>query len=122
MLSTDLLRCRSAYDLDNFFRDLGLARAIHDQRERIDHVAGVVSGRIHGCHTGGVLGGNGFQQRMKNLDAEILRQNAPEKLLGRLLVNVIDGRRPKFGGGLIDGAGIDGTQPDVGGRRLRRSP
>ena len=98
------------FDFDNFFRDLGLARAIHHQSQRIDHIAGIASGRIHGGHACGVLGGYGFQQRMKNLDADILWQNALEKLTGRLLVNVIDGQGGKFGRGFIDRAGIGWTQ------------
>src|SRR5712692_3727564 len=55
---------------------------------------------------------------MKNLDADVLWQNALEKLVGRLLVDVIDRRRSEASGGLIDAAGIYGTHPDA--RRLRR--
>src|SRR5216683_660989 len=82
-----LLRCRSAYDFDNFFRDLRLTRAIHDQRERIDHIAGVDGCSIHRRHAGSVLSGYGLEQRTKNLYADILRQNSLEKLVGRLLVD-----------------------------------
>src|ERR1700722_9414294 len=52
-----LLRGRSTYDFDNFFGDLGLARSIHYQGQRVNHIARVVGGRIHGGHAGGVLGG-----------------------------------------------------------------
>src|ERR1700677_674637 len=96
----------STYYLYNFFRDLGLARAIHYQGQRIDHIAGVAGGRIHGGHAGGVLGSYGLKERVKNLNADVLRQNALEKLFGRLLVNVVNGQGGKFSGSFIGGAGV----------------
>src|ERR1019366_9227075 len=65
-----------------------------------------------------MFGGYGLEQRIKNLDADVLRQNSLEKLLWRLLVDVIDRRRRDPGSGLVDGAGIDWTHTDS--RRLRR--
>src|SRR5437588_10416164 len=53
-----LLRCCSANNLDNFHRNLRLADPVHGQRERVDHVSCVVGGRVHGGHSGGMLGGH----------------------------------------------------------------
>src|SRR5260370_16920082 len=118
MLNADSLCCRSAYDFDNFFCDLRLAPAIHYQRQLIVHVAGVAGRRVHRGHAGGVFGGHGLQQRAKNLDADVLWQNALEKLVVRLLVDGVDRRRSEAGGCLIDAAGIYGTHPNAS--RLRR--
>src|SRR5882757_1217336 len=117
LLSSDisfLLRCRcSTYNFYNFFGDLGLARAIHYQRQRFDHVAGIVGGRIHCRHAGGVLGGYGFQQRVENLNAYVLWQNALKKLLGTLLVNIIYGLGSEFRRNFVCFPSLQLTQTDA---------
>src|ERR1700691_1493684 len=113
-----LLGCRcSTYYFYNFFCDLGLARPVHDQRQRLDHIAGIAGGCIHRGHASGVLGGHRLQERMKNLDRDVLRQNSLKQLLGRLLVDIVDRRTSKGRSGFIDRVSIGGPHPDS--RRLR---
>src|SRR5487761_2726826 len=50
-------RC-AGNDLDDFLGDGRLAHAIHVERERVDHVRGVVGCRIHRRHAGRMLRGN----------------------------------------------------------------
>src|SRR5208283_4186616 len=109
------LRCRAAYDLDNFFRDLGLARAVHDQRQRIDHVRRVVRCRIHGRHSGGVLGRDRFEQCMVNLEADVLGQNLTEKLVRWLLVYVVHLRGAKLLCRFVDRMRVDGADTYTSG-------
>ena len=45
---------------------------------------------------------NGFQQRMKNLYANVLRQERPEQFIRRLLIDVIHRGCGKFGGVDVD--------------------
>ena len=72
--SLQLHRGGAADDLDDLFRDLRLAGAVHDERQGIDHVSRIVGGRIHGGHAGRMLGGHRLQQRAENLDTYVLRQ------------------------------------------------
>lgn len=46
-----LQRFGAADDLDDLARDLGLADAVHERRQFIDPLAGVLRGRIHGRHS-----------------------------------------------------------------------
>src|SRR6266568_4408597 len=84
-----LLCCRSAHNLNNLFSDLRLTHTVHSERQRINHVCGIVCGRIHGSHASGVLGGNRFEQPMKDLNAHVLRQERVEQLFRGLLVDVV---------------------------------
>ena len=65
---------RAADHFDNFLGDAGLAHAVHVQRQLVDHVAGVGSGRVHRGHARGMLGGGRFQQRAVKLHLDVARQ------------------------------------------------
>src|SRR5580658_2029515 len=109
-----LLGCRcSTYYFYDFFCDLSLARSVHDQRQRLDHIAGIAGGCIHRGHASGVLGGHRFQERMKNLDTDVLRKNSLKKLLGRLLVDIVYRRASKGRSRFIDRVSIGGPHPDT---------
>ena len=85
--------CRSRNNLDDLLGDGGLAHAVHVQRERVDHVGGVVGCRIHRRHAGRVFGGDRLGHGVEEHGKNVLRQQAGEKLLGGLLVDVVDVRR-----------------------------
>src|SRR5262249_19194776 len=53
----------AADDLDNLAGDAGLADAVHIQRQPVDHIRGVVGGRIHRRHARGMLRRGRLQQR-----------------------------------------------------------
>src|SRR4051812_10508514 len=48
--------------LDDLLGDGGLADLVHVQRQALDHVVGVVGGRVHGRHARAVLGGRRLQE------------------------------------------------------------
>src|SRR5215472_9449646 len=111
LMLTALKGCCSAHNFDNFFRDLRLARAVHRERQRLDHVTGIVSRRLHRGHARGMLGRNRFQQRVKNLTADVLRQQRSEQLLRWLLVDVIDSGRSELGSMVIDLSSVFWPKP-----------
>src|SRR5947208_15325152 len=117
-----LLCCRSAHNLNNLFSDLRLAHAVHSERQRINHVCGIVCGRIHGSHASGVLGGNRFEQRMKDLNAHVLRQERVEQLFRGLLVDVVHLCGCESGSFSVYGPSVDRTDTNAGPlRRLERA-
>src|SRR3546814_320514 len=61
-------------DFDEFLGDVRLARPIVSLRQRIDQVAGIARGVVHGRHAGTLLGREGFEQRPVDLDRQVARQ------------------------------------------------
>ena len=110
-----LLRCRcAAHNFNDLFRNLCLAGAVHGQRERINHVRSVAGGRIHRRHARGVLGGLRLQHGAEQLHGDVARQQIAEQPLRRLLVNVVDRRRGKARGFLVDFSRIRPADADAG--------
>src|SRR5256885_1721532 len=68
-------------DFDEFLGDLGLTRAVVDQRLLADHVAGVAGGVVHRGHLRAVERGVVLQQSTEDLHREIARQEAGADLL-----------------------------------------
>src|SRR5919202_3802805 len=67
-------------DLDEFLGDHGLARAVVEQRELADHLAGVARGVVHGGHAGALLAGGVFEQRAEDLHGDGARQELGQDL------------------------------------------
>src|SRR5438128_10875984 len=63
-------RLCAGYHLDDFPCDRRLADLVHVQRERIDDLAGVLRGGVHGRHARRVFGGGRFEQRAINLSLD----------------------------------------------------
>src|ERR1700754_4403080 len=79
-------------DFDEFLGDLGLTRAVVDQRLLADHFARVTGGVVHRAHLRAVERGVVLQQRAEDLHRDIARQEAGEDLVLLGLVFVRGGR------------------------------
>ena len=66
--------------------DRGLARAVVDDGQPVDHVAGVAGGVVHGAHPRALLGGGVLEQRGEDLGGDAARQQLGED---RLLVGLV---------------------------------
>src|SRR6478752_2004064 len=74
-------------DLDQLLGDLGLTGSVVDLGLLADHFAGVAGGVVHRAHLRAIERSVVFQQRAEDLDREVTRQQAGEKLvLLRLIV------------------------------------
>src|SRR5437879_1361875 len=78
------------YHLDDLASDRSLPHTVHIQRERLDHFAGILRGRIHRGHSSAVLAGYRLQQRVEKLGLDVPRKQLPEYLRGRLLIQIVD--------------------------------
>src|SRR5690606_38639154 len=61
-VGTDVKGLSPAHDLRNLFRDRRLPRPVERERQRPDHLRGVVRRGTHRAHSGGVLASLGLQQ------------------------------------------------------------
>src|SRR5208283_3016060 len=107
----------AADDLNNFLGDGRLADPVEGQRERVDHVVGIVGRRIHGSHTGGVLRSYRLQERLIDLAGDIARQQIVQQFLRRLLVNVIHWRGAELHGFTFQFGGFRTLQAHAGSAR-----
>src|SRR3954447_8366212 len=76
-------------NFDQFLGDHRLTRPVVLQRQLADHVACVARRRIHGAHLRAEFAGDIFQQRAKNLNADIARQERRENFAFVRLVFVL---------------------------------
>src|SRR3954453_5170272 len=73
-------------DFHDLLGDLGLARAVHLERQVVDDLLRVVGGAAHRGHAGAVLGRGGLEQGAIDRDLHVVRDEALEDLLGARLV------------------------------------
>src|SRR5947208_2961372 len=86
----------AGHDLHDLLCDLGLARAVHLQRQVGDDLAGVVGGAAHRRHLGAEEARGGLDQRAIDRDLDVVGHEALEQVLGLGLV--LDQRaRPLLG-------------------------
>src|SRR3954469_11461794 len=77
---------RPGNDFHDLLGDLGLALAVHLQRQVLDQLAGVLGRVAHRGYARAVLGGGGLEQRAVNRDLDVRRHEPLEDLLGVGLV------------------------------------
>src|SRR3954471_2970565 len=77
---------RPGNDFHDLLGDLGLALAVHLQRQVLDQLAGVLGRVAHRGHARAVLGGGGLEQRAVDRDLDVGRHEPLEDLLGVGLV------------------------------------
>src|SRR5437879_6507950 len=82
---------RAAHDLDDLLGDRGLTNFIHIQCKLIDQLSGIVRRRIHSRHARRMFRRRRFGQSAKNLHLYVARQQTPEKLIRRLLEEIVHG-------------------------------
>src|SRR5262245_42912729 len=92
MLSSERIsdRLGAGDDLDQLLGDGGLAGAVENEGEAIDHVAGVARRAVHRGHARAFLGRGVLEQRAIDLDREVARQQVGEDLVLRRL-ELVDG-------------------------------
>src|SRR5262249_11204699 len=73
-------RVRPGQVLQDLLGDLGLAGAVHLQREVVDQCPGVVRRVPHGRHAGAVLGCGRFEQRPEDRNLEVGRNQRREHI------------------------------------------
>jgi hypothetical protein len=74
-------RFRAGDDFHDLLGDLGLARAVHLEREVVDDLAGVLGGVAHGGHARAVLRRRGLEERTVDRDLDVVGDEALEDLL-----------------------------------------
>src|SRR5215468_6670292 len=82
-------RVRPRDHLEDLLRDLGLAGAVHGQREPVDELARVLRRVAHRAHPGSELGRGGLEQRAVELGLEVDGEQALEDLLRLRLVDKV---------------------------------
>src|ERR1700686_3293832 len=85
-------RLGAADDVHQLRGDRGLARAIHFQRQPIDHIGGVVGRTVHRGHPRALLAGLGLQQRVKDRILEVAAQYYRHQFGAAGLDQVVGGR------------------------------
>src|SRR5579872_6812467 len=92
----ELKRFRAGDDLDQFFGDHCLTRAVIDERLLANHFAGIAGGVIHRAHACALLGRCVFQKCAEHLHRQITRQQIVENIALVRLVFVSRGRTGFF--------------------------
>src|SRR5918998_3474367 len=73
-------------DFHDLLGDLGLALAVHLERQIVDHLTGVLLSAAHGGHARAVLGCGRLEQRPEDRDLDVVGDEALEDLLRLRLV------------------------------------
>ena len=74
-------RRRAGDDLDELRRDARLARAVVDERELVDELAGVLRGVLHGLHAAGLLRRGALHHAVEDLRGEVVLAEAAEHVV-----------------------------------------
>src|SRR2546426_9435613 len=69
----------AADNLQDLLGDPGLADLVHVEGQALDHLGGVLGGRVHRRHPGSLLGGGRLQKRPEDLGLHVLREDLVEK-------------------------------------------
>ena len=102
-------------------RDRRLTNLVHVQRERVDHLGGVLRGRVHRGHLRREERRVRLEQRAVDLHLDEPRQQLIEDLLRRRLVQVVD-LRPRIAARLAPALPSRGHPRAESGAPDRRPP
>src|SRR5262249_56731997 len=81
---------RAADDVEQLLGDLLLARLVVLDRQDVDHLLGVLGGRLHRRHASAVLAGQRLHQSAVDLHAHVARQQVAQNAARARLVDVVD--------------------------------